>query len=266
MTEAWKRAVKEVVIRDGTVLIGSDFHFIPKQVRSTAFAALLRLVGELRPRAVIANGDVMNFAQISKHARIGWEAWPSVADELAVGQQRMGEIEALIDWPCDKVWTLGNHDKRFEEYLSANVPEYAGLPGFHLKDHFPHWRASWMVEINAGRGGVMVKHRWKGGNNAAFNNTVASGRTIVTGHLHSAKVSPFTDYDGTRWGVDTGCIAVPYDEQFIDYTEAGPVDWRSAVTVLTVRDYRLLPPEQLLVLDEGRRLTAFRGDLHTEES
>ena len=34
----------------------------------------------------------------------------------------------------------------------------------------------------------------------------------------------------------------PYDEQFIHYTEANPLNWRSAVTVLTIWDGTLLPP------------------------
>jgi hypothetical protein len=48
------------------------------------------------------------------------------------------------------------------------------------------------------------KHRMKGGIHAAHNNTLHAGTTMVTGHLHSVKVTPFSDYNGTRWDVDTG--------------------------------------------------------------
>ena len=58
-----------------------------------------------------------------------------------------------------------------------------------------------MLRVN---GNVVIKHRMKGGIHAAHKNTLHAGTTMVTGHLHSLKVTPFSDYNGTRWGVDTG--------------------------------------------------------------
>ena len=110
------------------------------------------------------------------------------------------------------VWTLGNHDGRFETRLATVAREYAELHGVSLKDHFPAWGACWAAWIN---NDVVVKHRYKGGVHATHNNTMWAGKTIVTGHLHSAKVTPFDDYDGTRYGVDCGCLADPYGDQFL---------------------------------------------------
>ena len=46
---------------------------------------------------------------------------------------------------------------------------------------------------------------------------------MVTGHLHSARVSPFTDYNGTRYGVrHAGCVAETDHKAFVDYTEEIP--------------------------------------------
>lgn len=259
----WTKAVQAVNIRDGVILVGSDCHYRPGQPRSTAHAAWVRLAHELKPRVIVANGDVMDFPTISVHPRIGWEDQPTVADELEIGKERLGEFE---DLEALLYWTAGNHDLRFEMNLAKHAAQYAEIEGFHLHDHFPEWYPCWMLEVNPhrGTGALRIKHRWKGGTHAAHNNTVGSGCSIVTGHLHSAKVTPYTDYTGTRYGVDTGCIAVPYDAQFIHYTEAGPVNWRSAVTVLTIWDGQLLAPEQLYVLDEGERLTMFRGIVRKE--
>jgi hypothetical protein len=100
---------------------------------------------------------------------------------------------------------LGNHDARFENRLAANAPQYEQVHGFSLKDHFPAWRPCWAVW----NGSTVIKHRYKGGVHATHNNTVNSGVNIVTGHLHSLKVTPFDDYNGTRYGVDTGTLADP---------------------------------------------------------
>jgi hypothetical protein len=72
-------------------------------------------------------------------------------------------------------------------------------------------------------------------------------------------VTAFSDYNGTRWGVDTGTLAEPYGNQFVDYTEDNPVNWSSGFVVLTFRKWRLLWPEVLHVLDENS--VSFRGEV-----
>ena len=86
-----------------------------------------------------------------------------------------------------------------------------------------------------------------------------AGKTIITGHLHSAKVIPFDDYNGTRYGVDGGCIADTDHKAFTDYTEDGPKNWRSAFVILTFKDGLLMQPE--LVLKWNEESVQFRGDI-----
>jgi hypothetical protein len=74
-------------------------------------------------------------------------------------------------------------------------------------------------------------------------------------------VSPLTDRNGTRYGVDTGCLADPSEEAFIDYTEAGPLNWRSGFAVLKFVDGDLLPPELVTVYDKKPGHVVFRGEL-----
>jgi hypothetical protein len=87
-----------------------------------------------------------------------------------------------------------------------------------------------------------------------------SGKTIVTGHLHSLRVTPLSDYTGTRYGVDCGTLADPYGPQFTHYTEDNPVNWRSGFVVLTFYRGRLLWPEVVHVIDEGQ--VTFRGKVY----
>lgn len=82
---------------------------------------------------------------------------------------------------------------------------------------------------------------------------------MVTGHLHQLKVTPYTDYNGRRYGVDTGTLADLFGPQFVDYTEANPVNWHSGFAVLTFKNGQLLQPELVQKWDEGT--IEFRGQL-----
>ena len=247
---------KDLGILNGTVIVFSDAHFWPG-VYTTAFKGLLWAIKELKPKAVIANGDIFDGAGISRHPRIGWAKAPSVMDELKACTISMGYIEEAAKEARHNVkliWPLGNHDARFETFLAANAPQYEHVKGFTLRDHFPNWEPCWAVWMNDN---TVVKHRFKGGIHATHNNTMWSGKNIVTGHLHSLKVTPFSDYNGVRYGIDTGTLAEPYGPQFEDYTEHGPLNWRSGFAVLTFVDGNLILPE--LITTHGPDSIEFRG-------
>ena len=245
-------------ILNGTVIVFSDAHFWPG-IRTTAFRGLLWAISTLAPKAVIANGDIFDGASISRHARIGWDKAPSVIEELKACQACMSEIEEVSKEARHNVklvWPLGNHDARFETYLAANAPQFEHTTGFKLSDHFTLWQKCWSVWLNES---VIVKHRNKGGVHATHNNAVQAGVSIVTGHLHSLKVSPYTDYNGIRYGVDTGTLADIYGPQFENYLEQNPINWRSGFAVLTFKNDVLLMPELAMV--HTKDTIQFRGEV-----
>jgi hypothetical protein len=245
---------KELEVENGTVIVFSDAHYQPG-APSVGHRALVHFVKKIRPAVIVANGDMIDGSAISRHPPIGWEDCPTVKEELEVCQERLGEI-SFAAGKVAKIWPIGNHDARFSTRLAQVAPEFRDVHGTHLKDHFPDWEPCWSLHINDA---VVVKHRQKGGQHAPFNNTVASGRSIVTGHLHSAKVTPYTDYNGTRYGVDTGCLADTYHPAFQGYLEDNSRDWRQAFAILTFVDGSLLMPE--LVLVYGPDSVQFRGEI-----
>lgn len=248
---------KEIEVSDGVVLIGSDAHFWPGDA-STAFRAFVLFCKKLKPTVVVMNGDVLDAAGISRHPPIGWNHQPTVKQELEVAQDRLHEIERAAG-KAQKIWTLGNHDARFETRLAQVAPEFKDVHGISLQDHFPLWAGCWSLWIN---GDVVVKHRFKGGANAGHNNVMWSGKTMVTGHLHSLKVTPFSDYSPRpRWGIDSGTLADVYSPQFADYTEDNPRNWRSGFVVLTFRNGCLVWPEMVHVYSPNN--VEFRGELIT---
>lgn len=241
-------------IENGSVLVFSDAHFWPG-IRSTAFKGLLWAIDVLKPRAIVCNGDAFDGASISRHPRIGWDSKPSVIEELKACEMALGEIEDLAG-RAKLIWALGNHDARFENRLANTVPEFMHTKGFKLKDHFPKWEPCWSCWPTSD---VVIKHRFKGGVHATHNNTVNGGVSIVTGHLHSLKVTPFADYKGNRFGVDTGTLADPDGPQFIDYLEDNPTNWRSGFAVLTFFNGHLLWPEVVHKLEKDT--IEFRGEV-----
>lgn len=252
-------ARKMLGIENGTVIVFSDAHFWPG-IHTTAFKGLIWAIKEFQPKAIIANGDVFDGASISRFPRIGWDSTPSVIQELKACEIALGEIEDTAKKARSNsqlIWTLGNHDARFENRLAANAPQYEFVKGFTLKDHFPTWHPCWSCWPAEN---VAVKHRWKGGVHATHNNAVNAGVSIVTGHLHSLKVTPFSDYNGNRFGVDTGTLAEPTGPQFENYLEDSPTNWRSGFSVLTFHNARLLWPELVHKWDEGQ--VEFRGKVY----
>jgi Calcineurin-like phosphoesterase len=251
-----ERTQCDINLDNGVIIVGSDCHYNPKYI-TTAHRAFVQCVKHLKPKYVILNGDLFDFASISAHHRIGWQHHPTVKEELEETQARLADIEAVRPAGCKLLITIGNHDLRFSGKLSNVLPQYEGIKGFDIADHTPLWKWYWSIMVN---GTCMIKHRWHNGVHAVYNNILKSGTSFISGHLHSLKVTPWTDYTGTRYGVDTGTMACVKDQQFI-YAENNPLNWRSGFAVLTFNNGRLMPPELAEVVDENEGLYYFRGQV-----
>ena len=242
-----------VEVKSGVILIGSDAHYWPGII-DCAHRALVKMTKELQPKAVVLNGDVIDGAGISRHPPIGWAKKPTIQEELETAEERLSEIEDAYR-KAERLYTLGNHDMRFESRLAANAHEFEGVQGFSLPERFPLWQMATSIWVNDS---VVIKHRFKGGVHATHNNTLNAGKTMVTGHLHSLKVTPFSDYNGTRYGVDTGTLMDPYGPQAA-YGEDNPLNHRSGFVVLTFHKGMLLWPEVVRVIDDES--FEFRGQV-----
>lgn len=249
-----------VEIKNGTVLIGSDFHIWPGEP-STCLRAFKKFAADLKPNAIILNGDVMDFPRISRHPQ-NWESAPDPQEEIEAAQDHLNDLMQACKRGAHKVWCIGNHDARWEATFANQTPQMRGVKGVHLADHFGGvWQKAMSCFINEDieSGATMVKHRWKSGQGATRANTLNAGVSMVTGHLHSQNVRPLSDYRAfDRYGVDTGCVADKEHRAF-SYCEDSPLDWRSGFAVLTFKDGRLLYPELVTKWDDKH--VQFRGNL-----
>jgi hypothetical protein len=237
--------------------VASDCHYWP-DIISTAHRAFVKLVKELKPKIVVINGDAFDGASISRHPAGGtWQALPSVKQELEACQDRLEEIQKAAG-AAQLHFCWGNHDLRFNARLQQQVGDtFKGVMGMSLDEHFPLWRFSMALMINDH---TMIKHRYHNGVHAIYNNILKSGTSMVTGHLHSLKITPFSDYRGARYGVDTGTLS-PVDADAFTYSEGNPANHRSGFAVLTFHEGRLMPPELCEVIDEEEGLVYFRGQV-----
>ena len=245
--------VTQFIVNDGVVIVFSDGHFWPGQ-RSVAYDALIALTKELKPQVLVANGDMVDGASTNRHDPHGWQKRPSVKEEIEATDEALHELRMNAPKGTRCLWNIGNHDLNFERRIASQLSQYEGMPGMRLADHFPDWEMQWACEIN---NSVIIKHRFNNGVHAGYNNTLKAGRTIVTGHLHRLLVTPWADYNGRRWGVDTGTLSDPDNPQF-EYTEWNPKPWTQGFAVLTFRDGQLMPPELVEVIN-GR--ACFRGQV-----
>lgn len=243
-------------IKDGWVVVFSDCHFWPGD-RTTAFKALLEVTKELKPLLVVANGDVIDGAETSRHHRLGWDRRPTIAEEIAASKARLHEVKKAAGPKAVLRWNCGNHDNRLDGWIANKSPELEGLPGTCLQEHFPDWPMAFSIHVNPDtRDHTVIKHRWKGGPYAIRNNTLNSGVHFVTGHLHQLRVWPHGDVLGRRYGVDTGTLAEPDSDQF-RYAEDSPKDWCSGFSALRYRGGMLMHPQ---ICEVVRGHAYFMGD------
>lgn len=248
---------RHLEIANGAVVVFSDAHYQPGEP-SLAHKALVAVIKSVKPRAVIANGDIFDGGSVGRHDPFGWSQRPSVKQELEACIDRLAEIEQAAPKGCERIWTVGNHDVRFERNLASKVPDYANVIGMRLEDHFDGWELAWSAPINAeSKHPVMVKHRFGGGIHAGYTATTKAGWTTVSGHTHQLDVKSWGDYRGRRWGVQTGSLADLHGSAF-EYHENSPSPACSGFAVLTFYDSQLIPPETCEVLG-GKAW--FRGEV-----
>ncbi len=249
-----------LTIPDGQVVIASDLHLWPG-APSTVLRALKKITADIKPQALILNGDVCDFPKLSRFPQ-SWENTPFPQDELEAAQDHLADL-AKCAGRARKLWLLGNHDERFERSIANAVPVMQRVKGVHLYDHFPLWERGWSCLINDGieGGTTMVRHRpLVGGKNAPKGSVEKAGISFFHGHLHAQNVAAHSNYRPFDfYGCDTGCVADKEHKAFA-YTEDGITDWRCGFAVATYRKGRLMRPELVSKWDADH--VEFRGELH----
>jgi hypothetical protein len=183
---------------------------------------------------------------------------PTLREELDCVRDHLDLILEAAGSDATALRHQGNHDARFLALLAQRVPELEKMPGTTFEELFPRWEHHVSTIFNDT---LFVKHRFRSGVHGAYNNTLHSGLSTVTGHTHKLGVRPLTDMRGTRYGIETGTLADCWGPQF-RYAEQNVRDWRMGFAVITVDGQRVIP-EIVEVAEDGKAW--FRGKVYVSD-
>jgi hypothetical protein len=237
-------AAVEIDVCNGVVLVGGDCHFWPGQ-DPLIWQAFIKVAAFLKPAAIILNGDVIDGTRISRHPRLRNQVTPRLVEEIDAALLRLGELPAAPR----KLWSIGNHDQRIDNYLANQAPEMDDFAG-GLADRFSDWTFAYSFLIN---GNTEVRHMFAGGIHAAYNNAMKTGINVVTNHTHGSEVRSIVDRRGTRYAIETGMLNDPTAAQF-EFDQGAVRRCAPGFAVLTYDEAgHMMPPE---------RVELFRGRPH----
>jgi Calcineurin-like phosphoesterase len=241
--------VPKVLIPDDdikTVLVGGDAHIWPGEP-SIMWQAFCKVAKALKPDCIILNGDIIDGAKVSRHGRLLGSKMPSITDEINAVHQHL----KMLPTAPHRIWVMGNHDIRVNNYLANIAPELEEYAG-SITDRFPLWTFCWSAVIND----VEIRHRFRGGIHTAWNNALHSGVNMVTSHTHQLQVTAVRNRKGSHYGIEIGMLADPYGPQF-EYAEGIPSRSCCGFAYLSFdKENNLMPPEMAEMI-RGR--PAFRG-------
>jgi len=234
-------------ISDGCILVGGDAHIWPgpPTIMMQAFAIIAK---KLKPKIIVLNGDIIDGARVSRHGAVLGSAAPKVS----------AEIDAALEWirtlpKCERrIFTIGNHDMRVDNYLANQASELEDYAG-RLADRFPMWEFCYAFQVNSD---VEFRHRFRSGIHAAYNNAQVSGWTTVTNHTHAQQCTAVRNRRGTHWGVETGMLGDPSHKCF-QYAEGAPSRAHEGFAVFTFDENGVLLPPEFCQMIGGRPV--FRG-------
>jgi hypothetical protein len=87
----------ELKVKNGVVLIGADLHAWPGHETPVALRAFCKFARDYRRKgtlkAVIMNGDSLDFASISRWPLVEWQEQPSVQEEIDAAVVSKSHIE-----------------------------------------------------------------------------------------------------------------------------------------------------------------------------
>lgn len=229
-------------------IIGSDLHVWSGEPPDI-YRAFCMVAKRLKVVGIVLNGDIIDGARISRHGTPLRSKSPKISQEIETAKRWL-KMLPNAEYKC---WTMGNHDIRLDNYIAANASELDDYI-VSLKEHFSDWEMAYTFELN---NNTEIRHRFRSGVHAAWNNTLHSGVNILTGHTHQLSVIAQRDRRGSRYGIETGTLADPHGPQF-EYTEGAPSRAQMGFVVISFDETGQMMPPETCEMVRGRPI--FRGD------
>jgi len=192
------------------ILILSDIHFPYQDNKALELALNYGL--EKKVNAVYLNGDIADFYQCSRFTKD--RRLRDMAGELEMVRQFLKMLQDLFK--CPIYYKIGNHEKRYEDYLMLKAPELLGIDDFKLEQllRFREFGVTLVKDKQmamAGKLPILHGHEWFGGFappvNPARGLFLKAKESCIVGHHHRTSEHTEKTLGGqvtTTWS--TGCL------------------------------------------------------------
>jgi len=192
------------------ILILSDIHFPYQDNKALELALNYGL--ENKVNAVYLNGDIADFYQCSRFTKD--RRLRDMAGELEIVRNFLKQLQELFK--CPIYYKIGNHEKRYEDYLMIKAPELLGIDDFKLEQllRFREFGVTLVKDKQmalAGKLPILHGHEWFGGFappvNPARGLFMKAKESCIVGHHHRTSEHTEKTLSGdvtTTWS--TGCL------------------------------------------------------------
>ena len=192
------------------ILILSDIHFPYQDNKALELALNYGL--EHKVNAVYLNGDIADFYQCSRFTKD--RRLRDMAGELEMVRNFLKQLQDLFK--CPIYYKIGNHEKRYEDYLMIKAPELLGIDDFKLEQllRFREFGVTLVKDKQmalAGKLPILHGHEWFGGFappvNPARGLYMKAKESCIVGHHHRTSEHTEKTLSGdvtTTWS--TGCL------------------------------------------------------------
>lgn len=192
------------------ILILSDIHF-PYQ-DNQALELAINYGIEQGVNAVYLNGDILDFFQLSRFTKD--RRLRDLAGELQIGRDFLKLLQETFN--CPIYYKIGNHEKRYEDYLMIKAPELLGIDDFKLEQllRFREFGVTLVKDKQmalAGKLPILHGHEWHGGFappvNPARGLFLKAKESALVRHHHRTSEHTEKSLSGqvtTTWS--TGCL------------------------------------------------------------
>lgn len=177
------------------VVVAGDFHFPLADPRCEDI--LLQVIADLKPRAVVLNGDLPDMLAVSKYPSDLRKTWPLLEERVAMHRFLKQLHDTTAGWACDIVETDANHSgdglgSRWWRYLSNRLGELASLPDIAERLSYqavwwPSWAQMRLVSRYEDVPGFVVLHGTLARKQAGYSANAHLGKwrgSLLHNHTH----------------------------------------------------------------------------------
>ena len=192
------------------ILILSDIHFPYQDNKALELAINYGI--ENNVNCIYLNGDILDFYQCSRFTKD--RRLRDMAGELQMGRDFLKLMQETFN--CPIYYKIGNHEKRYEDYLMIKAPELLGIDDFKLEQllRFREFGVTLVKDKQmalAGKLPILHGHEWFGGFappvNPARGLFMKAKESALVGHHHRTSEHTEKSLSGkvtTTWS--TGCL------------------------------------------------------------